>query len=99
MPYYVYILRCSDQSYYVGLTSDINKRLEKHNSGKGASWTATRLPIKLVYKEKYEIKSEALNREQQLKKWSRAKKEALIKGDVELLRKLSKPHQNKMTNS
>jgi putative endonuclease len=92
MPFYVYILECSDQSYYIGSTSDIEERLETHNSGKGSSWTAKRLPVQLVYQEQYEMKSEALKRERQIKGWSRAKKEALINGNIDLLRKLSKSH-------
>jgi len=95
MSYYVYILKCSDQSYYVGSTSDIAKRLATHNAGKGASWTAKRLPVRLAYQEQYESKSDAIKREQQLKGWSRAKKEALINNKLELLRNLSKSRSNR----
>jgi putative endonuclease len=91
----VYILECSDKSYYIGSTSDIAKRLEKHSAGKGAAWTAKRLPVRLIYQEQYKDKFEALNRERQLKGWSRAKKEALIKNDMDLLAKLSKAHSNR----
>ena len=95
MPFYVYILECADKSYYIGSTSDIAKRLATHNAGKGAVWTAKRLPVRVIYQEQYADRSKALNREQQLKGWSRAKKEALIKNDIDLLTRLSKSHSNK----
>ena len=99
MPYHVYMLKCSDQSYYIGMTSDIEKRLDAHNSGRGSSWTAKRRPVQLVFKEQHETKSKALKREQQLKGWSRAKKEALINGDIDLLRTLSKSHSDDRNNA
>jgi len=88
--YFVYILKCCDRSYYIGVTSDLKKRLKTHNTGKGADWTARRLPVELIYEEQHDTKSKALKREKQLKGWSRTKKEALINGELELLRKLSK---------
>lgn len=74
--YYVYILKCDDSSFYVGLTTDLIKRIQDHQSGDGAQYTRLRLPISLQYSEQFKSKKEAENREQQLKRWSRAKKEA-----------------------
>ena len=77
--WYLYILRCADDSFYTGITLDINARLEKHNSGKGAKYTKTRRPCELVYFEKCPpSRNLAQIRERVVKKFSRAKKEALI---------------------
>jgi putative endonuclease len=75
----VYILRCSDGSYYTGLTRQaIEARLWEHNAGTYDSYTARRLPVQLVFAETYDRLTEAIERERQIKGWSRAKKEALI---------------------
>ena len=76
---YIYILRCSDDTLYTGWTTDIEKRTEMHNCGKGAKYTKARRPVELVYFEKLESKSGALKREAAIKKLSREKKLALIK--------------------
>lgn len=76
--FYVYILECNDNTLYTGYTIDINERIIKHNEGVGAKYTRGRLPVKLVYLEEYENKSDALKREYALKKLSRQKKLALI---------------------
>ncbi len=76
--YYAYLLRCADSSYYAGYTNDPKKRTAAHNSGKGAKYTRSRLPVSLVYTEAFEDKSEALRREATLKKLSHKQKEALI---------------------
>jgi len=89
MPWTVYILKCADNSYYVGHTENLENRLKLHISGKGAKHTAARCPIVLKYHEPASSKQEAMKREQQIKRWSRLKKEALIQGDMERLRKLS----------
>ena len=78
----VYILRCSDDSFYIGLTNDLKQRLRDHQSGDGAQYTRSRLPVKFKYSERFKSKKEAENREQQLKRWSRAKKETLISGNL-----------------
>lgn len=75
---YVYLLRCADDTLYCGWTTDLEKRLSAHNSGRGAKYTRSRLPAELVYYEEYEEKSEALRRECQIKKMSRAEKNTLI---------------------
>jgi len=86
----VYILKCSDDSYYVGHTNNLKERIQRHNSLRAAKWTSSRLLIKLVYEESHETEKQAILREKQIKRWSRAKKEALIKGDIKTLKLLSK---------
>jgi predicted GIY-YIG superfamily endonuclease len=85
---YVYILRCRDQSLYVGETDDVVTRVIRHNEGRGCLFTASRLPVALVYAEQYATRLDALKRERQIKHWTRAKKEALIAGDKALLKRL-----------
>lgn len=75
---YVYILECSDNSYYTGWTTSIIKRLRIHNSKKGAKYTRSRTPVKVVYLELFLSKSAALKREAEIKKLTRCEKEALI---------------------
>ncbi len=87
----VYILRCADGAYYVGLTRlSVEKRVAEHNAGKFGGYTASRRPVSLVFSETFERITDAISVERQLKGWSRAKKEALIAGDLELLKSLSK---------
>jgi putative endonuclease len=88
--YFVYIVRCSDGSYYTGVTSNLEKRINKHNSGVFEGYTSTRLPVKLVYSSRFINVNDAIHAEKQIKGWSRAKKEALIIGDFELLKSLAK---------
>ena len=75
---YVYLLQCADDTLYCGWTKDIDARLAAHNSGKGAKYTRSRLPVKLVYHEVYEDLQKALSREWHLKRLSREKKLKLI---------------------
>lgn len=77
---YTYILRCIDGSLYTGWTNNLEKRLLAHNSGLGAKYTKSRLPVELVYYEEYNTKSEAMAREYVIKKFSRLKKLSLIEG-------------------
>jgi putative endonuclease len=79
-PYYFYLLRCRDNSLYSGITTDLTRRLQEHNSpgGKGSKYVHSRLPAELVYQEKLSSKSEALKREAEVKKWRRSKKLTLI---------------------
>ena len=76
--WFVYILRCADDSLYTGSTNDLEQRLAKHNLGKGAKYTRSRLPVKIVYSEQLASKSEALKRECQIKKMNRTDKMQLI---------------------
>ena len=87
---YVYMLRCRDNAIYIGETDDLTLRLERHNEGRGCAFTATRLPVSLVYAEQYATRVEAGKRERQLKGWTRQKKEALIAGDRSSLKRLSR---------
>lgn len=76
--YYTYIVECADRSLYTGYTTDVKARIRKHNSGKGAKYTRSRLPVKLVYYEEYETKHEAMSREYYIKQMSRKLKLDLI---------------------
>ncbi len=75
---YVYLLRCADGSLYCGWTTRLDKRVEAHNSGRGAKYTRSRLPAELVWFEEYEDRHEALSREWHIKRMSRTEKEKLI---------------------
>ncbi len=78
---YVYILECSDKTLYTGYTNDIKKRVETHNSGKGAKYTRVRLPVKLMYFEEFDDKESAMKREWYIKhKMKRSDKMKLIEG-------------------
>lgn len=91
MIYTVYILKCSDQSYYVGVTNNIESRLVEHNSGLNRkAYTYSRRPVALVYTEHFGAISDAIAFEKQIKGWRREKKEALIAGDFERLPELSR---------
>ena len=70
---------CSDGTFYTGWTTDIDKRLKAHNDGRGAKYTRSRLPVRLVYLEAHDTKEEAMSREYQIKKLTRSAKEKLIK--------------------
>lgn len=76
--YCTYILECSDKTLYCGYTGDIDKRLKTHGSGKGAKYTRSRLPVRLVYLEEYATKREAMSREYAIKRLTRAEKLLLI---------------------
>lgn len=82
--WFVYILKCRDLTYYIGISNNVEKRIEIHNSGKGAKYTRSRLPVVLLFQEKYSNKSEATKRELQLKKLSRKQKDLLIAGNLTL---------------
>lgn len=87
---WMYILECADGSYYVGSTRDLERRISEHQQGLGAKYTSNRLPVKLVYGEEYDRVADAYTREKQVQGWRRAKREALINGDLELLPLLAK---------
>jgi putative endonuclease len=88
--YFVYIASCSDGTLYVGSTSNVLERERVHNEGRGARYTAGRRPVHVVYSEGHESRSVAQRREAQIKKWSHAKKKALIEHDGERLLSLAK---------
>lgn len=76
--YWVYILRCGDGTLYTGTAADVDRRCAVHNSGKGAKYTRSRLPVAVVYREEAESHGAALRREAEIKKLSRAQKLALV---------------------
>jgi putative endonuclease len=86
----MYILLCADGSYYTGSTANLEFRLVQHQNGEGSNHTKKRLPVKLLYFEEYSSVAEAFYREKQVQKRSRKKKEALISGQSEKLKELSK---------
>jgi predicted GIY-YIG superfamily endonuclease len=88
--FFVYVLLCADGSLYVGHTSDVEKQVKVHNQGHGALWTACRRPLALTYQEQHPSEADAVARERQLKRWTHAKKLALINGDRAKLKSLAK---------
>lgn len=80
---YTYIVECSDGTLYTGWTNNLEKRLEAHNAGKGAKYTKTRRPVKLVYQEQFETKEEAMSREYHIKQLSRKEKLKLIQEKID----------------
>jgi putative endonuclease len=86
----MYILRCSNGTYYTGSTDDLKRRLIEHSEGRGSNYTRKYLPVELVYREDFDSVDEAFSREKQVQNWSRAKKEALIRGDYKHLSELSR---------
>lgn len=89
MPY-MYILECSDGTYYVGSTWNIGRRLSQHNAGEGAEYTRTRCPVTLLYVEEHYMIKDAFAREKQVQGWSRRKRRALIEGRTAELPHLSR---------
>ncbi|HTO15735.1 MAG TPA: GIY-YIG nuclease family protein [Edaphocola sp.] len=89
--YYVYILKCSDESYYTGITNNIERRLSEHNEGLDKrSYTFRKRPVKLVFYQKFNDPTQAIAFEKQVKGWRRKKKEAIINDRWDLLQELSK---------
>jgi putative endonuclease len=89
--YVVYILKCSDKTYYTGITSNLEKRLLEHNSGVHRdSYTYTKRPLTLEFYAEFTNPNQAIDTEKQIKNWSRSKKEALIKGEYDKLPNLAK---------
>lgn len=78
MSHYCYLVLCNDNTLYCGYTNDISKRIKTHNNGKGAKYTKTRLPVKLVYIETFDNKSDAMKREWQIKQLNKKQKLKLI---------------------
>lgn len=88
--FFLYIIKCSDDSYYVGHTDEIEKRIAEHMLGNIQCYTSTRLPLELVFVQDFNSRTEAIDMERRIKKWSRKKKEALIEGNWEKISILSK---------
>ena len=89
LAYYVYMLPCSDCSYYAGHTNDLEQRLAAHEREAIEGYTLARRPVELVFSDQFSTSQEAFHRERRIKGWSRARKEALIKGDWDGLVELS----------
>ena len=89
LAYHVYMLRCSDGSYFVGHTNDLEQRLAAQERGAIEGYTLSRRPVELVFSDQFSTRLEAFHRERQIKGWSRARKESLIKGDWDGLVELS----------
>lgn len=89
--YYVYILKCSDGTYYTGITSNLEQRLTDHQAGRNRdSYTYSRRPVVLKYYAEFTDVSRAIQTEKQIKKWSNIKKKALIQGEFDNLTDLAK---------
>ena len=88
--YFVYILECADGSLYVGQTNDLSQRVKAHDDGTATNFTRRRRPVRLVHSEELTTRELAVHRERQLKGWTHAKKRALIRGDFDQLRQLSR---------
>ena len=76
--HYVYIVKCSDGTYYTGYTNDLKRRIKQHNAGEGAKYTKGRRPVELVHSEQFETKSEAMKREYEIKQFKRRRKTEII---------------------
>ena len=87
--WHIYILECEHKALYVGLTNNIKRRFKEHLVGEGGHYTSYSKPTKTLYHEKFESRSQAECREKQLKRWTKEKKLALIRGDFERLKSLS----------
>jgi len=87
---WTYILLCSDGSYYVGCTTNLLQRFGEHQAGTHDGYTAARRPVTMVWSEEFPSLDQAIDWERRLKRWSRKKKEAVIRGEFELLPSLSK---------
>jgi len=90
MAFYAYLLRCNDGSYYAGHTDNLEQRFAQHQSGALGGDTARRRPVSLVWSDSFQTRDCAFAVERKLKGWSRAKKEALIAGDLELVSQLAR---------
>lgn len=90
MAFWIYILKCSDGSYYTGHTDNLDHRISQHKSGEAAGYTSTRLPVELVYSQSCATRLEVLAAERQIKGWSRAKKRAMIEGDWKRVSELAR---------
>ncbi|MBR3719224.1 MAG: GIY-YIG nuclease family protein [Firmicutes bacterium] len=87
---FMYILKCSDGSFYTGSTNNLEYRIAQHKSGEGAEYTKRRLPVELVFVQEFQSVEEAFRREKQVQGWSRKKKMALIEGAYDKLPELSR---------
>jgi predicted GIY-YIG superfamily endonuclease len=89
VPFWVYLLLCADDSFYVGHTDNLEARIAEHHAGARGGFTLSRRPVTVVFTEEFPSRDEALVRERQIKGWSRAKKKALCRGDWDEIRRLA----------
>ncbi|MBX7457262.1 GIY-YIG nuclease family protein [Qipengyuania sp. 1NDH17] len=99
MPFWCYILQCADRKYYTGHTDDLERRIGEHQIGGYCDFTSRRLPVRLFWAERFSSREEALSCELRVKKWSRAKKEALGKADWVALSHFAKPPCERVSTS
>jgi len=90
LTFWIYILRCSDDSYYTGHTDNLEKRIGEHQTGQCHGYTASRLPVELAWSQECTTRDEALSAEMHIKGWSRKKKEAMMRGDWSAVSQLAK---------
>lgn len=90
MAFWVYVLHCSDGSYYTGHTDDLDRRFGMHQAGEIAGYTINRRPVELAFSQECATREEALTAEIRIKGWSRAKKEAMFRGDWRAVNRLSR---------
>lgn len=90
MSFWVYMLECGDGSYYVGQTEDLECRMAQHEAGSGCTFTRRRLDLRMVWSQEFPTRTEAMERERQIKGWSRRKKRALIEGRWEDLSRFAR---------
>jgi putative endonuclease len=88
--FWVYILRCADDSYYIGHTDNLEQRIAQHHSGEYTGYTSTRHPLQYVWSQEFDSREAALAAERQIKGWSRKKKEAMMRGDWAEVSRLAK---------
>ena len=93
MAFWMYILQCADESYYIGHTDDLDDRIQQHQSGALGRYTKSRRPVRLVYSQNFPTRDEAFAAERQVKGWSRKQQAALSNGAWEELRRLSRNSQ------
>ena len=100
MPYAIYILQCADGTYYTGMTKELDARVQEHQTGAHPdAYTFSRRPVQLVWSEVVESYQEAFRWEHQIKGWSRAKKEALIRGDIDGIHVIVKAERKRREKS
>ena len=99
MAFWAYILKCSDGRYYTGHTDHLERRIAQHQTGGYCDFTSRRRPVELVWSETFSDRVEALEAERRIKPWSRAKKEALMRGDWAALSHFAKPPHERPSTS
>ncbi len=99
MPFWCYILKCADGKYYTGHTDDLERRIAEHHHGEYCKFTTHRRPVTLIWADEFPTREEALESELRVKKWSRAKKEALASGDWDRLSHFSKPPRERVSTA